>query len=190
MRRSVFLAVAIVAVSVVSLVGTHVAEGSHPDSRYFHGLMPFTGRWANASEPSTHPSQHHRVECEPATSGSYNYVPACAYGPGDWSTDLYAAPGTNVKFYPIEIPLGSAWYGKVWSVQSTCSGGPSVAGKSVFIDLYNNGVYEGWISYGHLDQVSVSPGQIVGYHTVVGKLKRWSYSTCYQVTTDSGVHTH
>lgn len=85
---------------------------------------------------------------------------------------------------------GSPISAKVWAVQPTCGGGGSVGGWSIFIDIYVNGSWEGWVSYGHLDQVSVSPGQVLANNTVLGKLKWWPYSSCYQVSTASGVHTH
>ena len=78
----------------------------------------------------------------------------------------------------------------VWAVQPTCSAGASVGGWTVFVDLFTNGTWEGWVSYGHLDQVQVTPGHSISNGTVLGKLKNWGYSSCYQVNNDAGVHTH
>ncbi len=99
--------------------------------------------------------------------------------------------GTQVKAYNLPIPLNSTFQMKVWAIQPTCGAGPSAGGYSVFLDLYVNGSWQGWISYGRLDQVQVSAGQVIGQNTVLGYLRNWGYTTgCYEVNNDAGVHTH
>lgn len=149
----------------------------------------FAGYWNRAN--AAHPKDHHTVTCEPAKSGSYTTIPACAPGTskgGDWSLDYHAAAGTSVKY--SASASGGTLKSKVWAIVPTCRDGGSVGGWTVFVDVYVGGSYEGWVSYSHLDQVAVKAGNTIGSGTTLGKLRKWKYSTCYQVKYDTGVHAH
>lgn len=136
-----------------------------------------------------HPSEHHIVTCEPKASGNFTTNQGCGtntYGKGDWSLDFYLPAGSSVRY--DAVGSGGTLTAKVWAIQPTCS--QSSAGKTVFIDLYIGSAWEGWVSYSHLDQVAVSVGQTISPSQIIGKTKKWSYSTCWQVSSDAGVHTH
>jgi hypothetical protein len=91
--------------------------------------------------------------------------------------------------FPATAGSGS---GRVWAIFPTCpgSGGASTAGSTVFVDIYINGSWEGWESFGHLDRLQVSPGQTLAQSQVLGYTKNWGSSSCYAVNNNDGVHTH
>lgn len=183
------LFVVLFAASVLFLVGESVfASGDHSDFTYTLQSDPSAGYWDRFGR--AHPSFHGRSQCEPASSGSYSYVPPCSYGPGDFAFDFYSGEGVAQRFQ--DYPFGSSnWTARVWSIQPTCSAGPSAGGYTVFVDVYVGSVWEGWVAYGHLNSVSVSPGQTVGGGTILGYQHMWPYSGgCWEVTSQSGIHTH
>jgi hypothetical protein len=149
---------------------------------------PFGGWWDRFG--LSHPSSHHRVECEPAF-GTHATKPVCNadWGPGDWSIDYYG-PDRPVVF-GVPSSAGS-WSARVWAIAPTCSGagGGSIAGWTVFVDIYVNGGWQGWESFGHLNNVQVTPGQWIGSGTVLGYTKKWEWHLCYRVNNPDGVHIH
>jgi len=153
---------------------------------------PFSGWWDRFG--LAHPSVHHRVECSTQAPGYYSYRPLCdsRYGPGDWSVDYYNLPWTTVRFR-ARMRYLRPFHARVWAIYPTCSN--AEGGWTVVVHLWvqdDDGYYswEGWVSYGHLDNVQVLPFQVIYPGQVLGQLRKWSYSACYQVTTDAGVHTH
>jgi hypothetical protein len=173
------------ALLLVVLPSSNDADTS--DSTKIIGNNGFAGYWDRFGV--SHPSIHHIVTCEPQNSGYYTSRQPCFYGPGDWSLDYYNASETPVM-YNASASSGTLM-AQVWAIQPTCSGGGSVAGWTVFVDVYVSGSWEGWISYSHLDQVGVSAGQWISSGQLLGKLKRWSYRAgCWGVRTENGVHMH
>lgn len=149
--------------------------------------VPFAGLYAK--ESTGHPSQHHIVESEPQRSGNYTTKQPGYYGPGDWSLDYHGVEGTSVRF--DAYASGGTLTAKVWAVQPTCTNMP--AGKTVFVDLYVNGLFDGWVSYGHLDQVAVTAGQSINPSQLLGKTRKWdnvSGQNCWVVNTALGTHVH
>lgn len=161
--------------------------GDHINDVFAKGRSPFTGWWDRFG--LSHPSVHWRVECEPAQSGWYEYDPGCGTLNGDWSLDYYAAPGTRVDFKGDGI--GGPFAAQVWAVMPTCGSTSSLGGYTVFVDVYVHGQKEGWISYGHLNDVQVTAGQWIFWGQPLGYLKDWGHSYgCYEVSSPSGVHSH
>ncbi|MFF0723107.1 hypothetical protein [Micromonospora sp. NPDC003816] len=107
----------------------------------------------------------------------------------DWATDFYMGAGMTVRTraYP-ESQVGAVQY-RIASVTNTCKA-PNNAGKTVQVEFWYNGVLAGWAYYAHLDAVPVSAGQWVAHAAILGYTKRWTKSSCYDVTTDEGVHVH
>ncbi len=136
---------------------------------------------------------HHRVTCEPTISGTFTSLAAAVCstgGKGQWATDFYNAAGQFVRY--DAVAQGGPLSAKVWAIVPTCAGGASVAGWTVFVDVYVGSSWEGWVSYSHLENVGlyVYPGLTIQPGRALGTLKRWAYSTCWQVSSDAGVHTH
>jgi hypothetical protein len=183
-------------VFLATLVGlTLVAFGDGKDTTSTFVSDPFSGYWNRfgATIHDGHPSLHHRVECEPQFSGQYDTEQACFYGNldvggGDWSVDLYQGDGTGVRFKQYS---NGVWFtAKVWAIQPTCGAGASAGGWTVFVDLLIPGYWEGWVSYGHLESVFVSPGQNISADQYIGMTKLWPQTSCYDVAGNDGVHTH
>lgn len=188
-KGSLLRIAALTAFGLAFLVAIPVSrlDADQSDSTRIIGYNGFAGWWDRFGV--AHPSFHHRVECEPQYSGWYTSKQACYRGPGDWSLDYYNNPGTWVRYNAF--PQGGTLTARVWAIQPTCVAGPSAGGWTVFVDVYISGSWEGWMSYGHLDQIQVSPGQWISPGQLLGRLKRWPYSTgCWEVTTDQGVHSH
>ena len=154
------------AAAALFLVGESVfAYGDHSDYTYSIQSDPSAGYWDRFG--IANPTNHNPSQCEAAFQGWYDYVPTCAFGDGDFAFDFYSGEGVAQRF--LHLPFGSSnWTAKVWSVQSTCGVGPSKGGYTVFIDLKVNGYWEGWVSYGHLNSVSVSPGQTLNGGEILG----------------------
>jgi hypothetical protein len=81
---------------------------------------------------------------------------------------------------------------QVWGITQTCSlYSRADGGSTVFIDIYTNGIWEGWIAYGHLNNVAVQPGNWIAPNTVLGTTHWWtSAGNCYKVDYPNSVHTH
>lgn len=182
---------------LAALVGLSLlAFGDGKDTTSTFVSDPFSGYWnrfgATPEYRTGHPSLHHRVECEPQFSDRYATKQPCFYGNldvggGDWSVDFYQGDGTRVQFK--QYYNGVVFTAKVWAIQPTCGAGVS-GGSTVFIDLNIPGYWEGWVSYGHLDSVSVSPGQDISADQYIGMTKWWPRTSCYDVLGNDGVHTH
>jgi hypothetical protein len=95
--------------------------------------MPFSGNWAYSNATS--------ASCGPASNQTSH--PSCheIYF-GDWSTDLYAPGGTNVKLQVTGIN-GSLSF--AWDTNATGS-----CGATRRVMVYAGGVYVGRIHYAHL----------------------------------------
>ena len=186
MRRYFPLGLLLVVVALLPAIAS--ADSSDYTSSFVSG--PFSGYWGrtNVANPSFHP----RSQCESTTSGLLPTKPNCTansgiYGPGDWSLDSYAGSGTAVQFHHYDN--GAYYSAVVWNIAPTCTTGS--AGQTVFIDLWVNGTWEGWVAFGHLDNVQVSPGQVLSQDQVLGYLKFWDwYAGCWEVNGEAGVHTH
>ncbi|MBU1228072.1 MAG: hypothetical protein KJ698_12785 [Actinobacteria bacterium] len=130
--------------------------------------MPFTGWWDRFG--LAHPRFH-------GTST------------GNWATDLYERAGTKVRAH-VWAPRKADLRLEVASVTSSTAC-PS-SGRQVKIDVYLGSSKIGWVAYVHLASVraGVVPGATIDPGAVVGELARWPYSSCWQVTSDTGIHTH
>lgn len=185
---------------ILSLCTFGSAVGESFNSTFVSVGTPFEGHWDKFGY--SHPGQHHRVECNPVTMGRFNNKQTLCYGSkgtvisgGDWSVDYYVHDTSSVT--PVDFIAeagGGALSSQVWAVYPTCSGGD--AGKTVFVDLYVDGRWQGWASYGHLnignpDNPYVEPGEWIVPGTVLGELKKWDeVPGCWSVSSDEGVHTH
>ena len=195
-----FLAPLVLAL-ITSLFSVTAASADTSDATRMDTGTPFAGYWDRFG--LAHPSNcqplevppncgHHRVECEPAQSIVYTTNPGCnfAWGPGDWSIDDY---GNNRPVFYLVSAATATITAKVWAIYPTCSGegGASIAGSTVFVDIYANGSWEGWAAYSHLASVQVSPGRTILDRTVLGYTYMWPYlNDCWEVNTVQGVHVH
>lgn len=183
-----------------SVTGATVWAADYDDSTYLWGFMPFAGQWGLTE----HASEHHRVECEPPSSGWYYTDPQCPtsawWGPGDWAVDLFAPDGTAVVWRTNGIGYQGGYAAQVWAIMPTCVGEPgSEGGWTVFVDVYGldqwlNWIWEGWMAFGHLDLVQVSPGQNIVNGQVLGYTRWWDQRyvspACYDVDYPNSVHVH
>jgi hypothetical protein len=139
------------------------------------------------------PQIHHRVACEPPQMRWYEYNTGCVsgWGYGDWSLDFYGYDDQPVTWYARSEWDPAAVTSQVWAISPTCAaGGGGAGGWTVYVDVYYWGVWEGWMSYGHLNWPQVYPGQILYTGTTLGYLNQWAQSSCYNVSNPAGVHTH
>ncbi|MFP2910065.1 hypothetical protein ACLESD_34515 [Pyxidicoccus sp. 3LFB2] len=133
-----------------------------------HVGMPFFGRF------------NMRCLSAPAAHHPYN-APAT-----QWSTDLYALPGTPVRFY---VPSG--YKGYVVAKSSTCAVGNG--GESVYIDIHDSAdVKVGRALYSHLDSaVNVSFVTPILNGALLGHTSEFTQgSDCYSVDDPGDVHIH
>lgn len=93
--------------------------------------MPFEGKWAYSNPTS--------AECGPNSNQTSH--PSCheTYF-GDWSTDLYAADGTDVKLKASGESLSFAW-------DTSASGS---CGETRRVKVYSSGTYIGRVHFTHL----------------------------------------
>ena len=130
--------------------------------------MPFDGYFDKFGDTS--PNVHHRVVG------------------GNWATDIYASPGTAVRYQERTGAIA-----RVVSIMSACvGGGPSLGGSQIQLSLSDagDGVALGTVFYLHLATPQVSVGQSIESGTVLGYTAQWESSSCYQVSNAGGVHTH
>lgn len=136
--------------------------------------IPFAGKWAwmsPAAEPwddvnDSHPAEHHHFSA-------------------DWATDLYTSPGTDVRV-KVNAPT-SSYTLSVSLVESTSCG----AGERVRVSVKYDGNEIGWVQYEHVDPASgISLGAALSNGQVIGQTKNWGYLSCYQVSSNAGVHAH
>lgn len=135
----------LVAVGGRSAAATGAPEGSNSES--VDVGMPFTGKWAynvHVNPPytdtnSSHPSVHHTP------------------GNGDWGTDLYAAPGAQVRLRLSNVTgaLSFSW----WATSTSC-------GSSTGINIAVDGVSIGRLYFAHLDNAvrsgAITNGMVLG----------------------------
>jgi hypothetical protein len=135
--------------------------------------MPFDGKWA-WNVPASGNWYDNVNDSHPATHENYA---------ADWATDLYAAPGTNVRVWVLYAT--SAYTLKITSVSDTSCG----AGKRVRVGVFFGGQERGWVQYDHLN-TAVTMGSNVSNGASLGTTSNWGLKSCYQVSSDSGVHVH
>ena len=135
--------------------------------------MPFAGKFGSTAAP---PATHTVNDSD---------------GVSQWATDLYAVPGTKVRY------LGAPWMtASVSRIQATpCAKAPGTVGKTVFVELYNNsnGASNriGRAVYSHLDGVTVAEGATLASGQKIGTTKKWNrVESCYDVANNSQVHVH
>jgi hypothetical protein len=131
--------------------------------------MPFAGTFDRFGAASPAGSKPHHI----------------VYG-ADWSSDIYAAPGTPVRFH-------SNLRGRVRRISVTCkSGVVADGGYTAEIDLLDAaGKKVGAANYAHLTKPRVDEGDGLEDGATLGDTSRWRFSTgCYEVSNDNGVHVH
>lgn len=115
--------------------------------------MPFDGRWAYNVERN--PPYNDRNSSYPAVHALYSED-------SDWSTDLYAKEGTQVKL--LLLSSGAAVRIERRSTGDSC--GPGVGGSRVSYNVYAGNSYVGWVSFSHVDNPRTTPpfsnGMVVG----------------------------
>jgi hypothetical protein len=116
---------------------------------------------------------------------------------GDWAVDFYGAPGDLVRFRIKELnpstTSGDA-FGVVESNASSCGSPFDEAGTAYQIGVYDgDGNHVGWVLYAHVETSGVGllpVGSVVLHGDVLGTIEQFAFSSCFQVTTPEGVHTH
>lgn len=133
------------------LVGSPAAGAATAESAELG--MPFAGKWAYnvvVGPPyndanSSHPSVH------------------AIHGGADWATDLYAAPGTQVRLR-VKNETGALSFS--WKATSTS------CGTSTGVNIHVDGQLVGWIYFAHLDGAvrsgPISNGMVLGRVTGSG----------------------
>jgi hypothetical protein len=162
----------------LSLAGYNPPLAGATGSETAEAAMPFEGRWARSI--SGHPN-----DCT-----QYGTHPSCHdihQSGADWSTDVYAVDGTEVRAN-FANPTGnlSLRVEYVGSI-SNCS-----AGKVIRVRVKVDNVDLGWIQYVHVNTPWANGHtQDISNGTLLGTTKFWSYDAdCWQVSTSSGVHVH
>ncbi len=159
--------VTIAAAAFTATAGAHHA----PSLPAVNVQPPFSGYWDRFGYAP--PSSHHIV-----------------YG-GDWSVDMYRSPGSTVRVraWPVSQQGGVAY--RIAEVRRACGSGVySHGGNRVKVDFHYAGKHIGHAWYAHLANVAVAPGQWVPHGALLGYTARFTYSSCYKVTSDAGVHVH
>jgi hypothetical protein len=167
--------------SATSVSGSRVFSARCNDVKGTNGYR--CRRWSNATVliGMPFPGGFDRFGLAPATSHHTS---------GHVSTDLYATAGTAVKAYAhghrgVSVTLKTAG-----APVSTCGS----SGESVKLNVYWDGTYVGWFLFGHLTAIPSTirkGGVTVPNGTVIGKTSTWpKRAGCWEVTTESGVHTH
>lgn len=157
---------------------------------------PYQGRYAGAAggpPASSLPGRHAPVYTVPG----YSYL-------HDWGMDFYAPAGTEVRMYaaPKNSALGSAITAQVIGVRAACkSGNTSHGGYVVFVGLFHSGVRVGNVAYSHVmpdfnrDGVTNAAdtgfrGNISRWGGFIGRVGKFTYNDCWQVSTTAGHHLH
>ncbi|MGH3750067.1 MAG: hypothetical protein ACRDT8_22015 [Micromonosporaceae bacterium] len=113
----------------------------------------------------------------------------------DWSMDIFA----GASWKPVVTPFGyqtTAGHGvsnHVVGIGPTCaSGNIDDGGYRITIEARDTvtGEVLARADLGHLISPQVWVGQQIGGWTVIGYTHRFRYSSCYQVSSDSGIHVH
>ena len=175
-------AVVAVIVAVLGLVAQPAAS-AHPDADNVAVYPPIQGAstWDRFGQSGPH--GHHRV--------FFNW----GYR-NDWSVDIYRHPGaTVVSPFGSRTASGHPVSVRVVTVQPGCATG-SLADGGYRIGLEARDDATGQV-LGRADVMhvankpaSIAVGAVVGPWTKLGETGRFRYSSCYQVTGDSGAHIH
>lgn len=113
----------------------------------------------------------------------------------DWSMDIFARAAGR----PIVTPFGyqtTAGHGvssTVVGIAPGCASG-SIADGGYRVTVEARDTVTGEVlaraELMHVDQPQVWVGQVLGGWTTIGYTSRFRYSSCYQVSNDSGIHVH
>lgn len=159
--------VVLLGVALPGLLGVSALPAAAVSTAFATVDMPFDGVFAKVS--GAHPSVHH------ITHG------------GDWSVDLYARPGTDVRLLGHSAPAAAQY--TVASRGLTCPGGGGGSWLRLNVTVGTTPV--GWIEYQHLDGVTAAMGATVAPGAVLGKTRLWDFAAgCWEVSNNEGVHTH
>ncbi|MDO9455977.1 M23 family metallopeptidase [Nocardioides sp.] len=149
-RHGLLVGVALVLVTAAAWVlwpaGDDAAEASGPE---VYIVATFDGGLASS------PSSHSPSKSAAAANGVSS----------DWAGDWGASEGTEVK-PDLKGPYGTTLVVK--SVFPVCSGGAGGTGVTIDVRAPNGGPAIGAVSYLHLNNLAVSPGQTVYPDTVLG----------------------
>jgi hypothetical protein len=105
---------------------------------------------------------------------------------GDWSVDLYQAPGVDNRLR-LYAPMGRTLTVRTNAGNRSCTGSCTV-GQNAWTDVYLSGTKIGYVKYGHLTGVPSSTTSVGAY---LGDLKLWNYHPEYwQVSRSADVHVH
>lgn len=133
--------------------------------------MPFSGNFANSALQATAPSSH------------------TVYFSGDnWSTDLYAPEGTAVKVSAIAYTSPPTFKVEAAALLNPCEN--KSPGNYVKLGVYVGSTRIGQLIYEHLKNLAVKKGELISSGTTLGATHQWAKSSCYQVSSPSGIHTH
>lgn len=142
--------------------------------------MPFDGKWAAASLVNPDAQGNY----SDATSSHPSVHPRTGTSEPDWTTDLYAAPGTEANFNIGSVSGNTVEY-KISNVAETSC----AAGKRVRVNIKVDNVNIGWVQYEHLE-TNITNDTLISPGYLLGKTKNWGNLTCYKVSNDAGTHLH
>lgn len=113
----------------------------------------------------------------------------------DLSMDIFtkAAGRRFVTPFGSKTNSGHAVESKIVGIRPGCaSGNVADGGYRVTVEARDKttGVVLGRADLMHVDRPKVSVGQVIGGWTTIGFTSRFRYSSCYQVSNDSGIHAH
>lgn len=178
---------------------------------------PFTRRWSSALAtllmlvpllvlPVGAVRAHHGgtlpgVVVQPPMSGYWDRFgaspPTSHHRPfgGDFAVDFHRNPGTDdtvrVRAYPAS-GSGSVRY-RIDDVRMACKSGVHAdGGRAVKVGFFIGDTRVGHAWYVHLDRVpsTIKAGSWVSHAAVVGYISRFKETTCYDVSSNDGVHVH
>jgi hypothetical protein len=182
------LATAIVLTTVGGTLGPTVAA-AHTTSDAVYLYTPFTdgdGDYSDvvanwATTPGTEPARHRCV------FGGYGY-------PADYCVDIFASIGRIIiSPFGSKTTTGHPTRVTVLYVGPGCASGRiSDGGYEVVLEAVDasTGAVLGRGVLMHVNAPRVARGQTVGPWTPIGTAARFNYSSCYQVTSNSGTHVH
>ena len=135
--------------------------------------MPANVRWAYYGSPKA-PAGSDTIDSAPAYHATYGK---------DWATDLYAPEGTA-----LHLRLSGAT-GRVTTRYSVTDGGCG-AGKRVRVYISVDSHPLGYVQYEHLNINNTHFSDGISNNEFLGRTHQWPKSSCYQVSSPAGVHTH
>ena len=184
MRRSLAFLAMLLAMSGLMVIPAADRSDAHIANGVFAVNAPFSGTVNRFNYTSVHPLYHHTV-----------YGGRIGQGVGDWAVDFYVnAPVTEVRAHigNTTIPYAPPHL-KVLAVKPACASGViSYGGYWVSVGVYNtySGAYIGRVDYAHINSPQVYEGQYINQGQLLGWTARFTRNSCYDVSTDSGVHVH